>query len=279
MSDRGSGAEAINALCCKRHVMELVIPSTLGITQRDRKLQVQQIGWLARTAAIFGAEQITIYRDDDPKADEERNAEIMEKYLSYAECPPYLRKQLIPRDPDLEYANILPPLQIISHGYSEQFREGAVVDQQDGTATVDIGKDDTIELPVDLPADTRITVMQTDSGWEPIDPADIDGFWTYTVENTRDDLGTVLERRERPVIGTSAHGDPLTAYRDADHGRDAVVVFGSAWRGIYDLIERGDCSEDQFDGIYDFIPGQETKTVRTSEAVGIVLGIINAFQQ
>lgn len=262
--------------------MELLVPSTYAINERDERLKVQRIGNLARAAATFGVDTITIYRDEDPKADEERNAEIMEKYLQYAETPPYLRKSLIPHDPDLQYANILPPLQIMSHGYSERFREGAIIDSGNGTLTVEVGLDEPVA--VQIPEGTvveegaRVTTMQTENGWELIEPHDIDGFWTFDIRNDRRDLGAVFEETTVPVIGTSAKGDPLSTYRDSDYVHsDIALVFGSAWRGIYELIERGDCRAEQFDGMYNFIPNQHTKTVRTGEAVPVVLGIVNAF--
>lgn len=260
--------------------MELFIPSTFAINERDNKLLVYRVGNLARTAAIFGVDTITIYRDDDPKADEERNAELMEKYLQYAETPPYLRKALIPRDPDLKYANILPPLQILSHGYTEEFREGVITRHEDSGSVVDVGMDDPVTVDTAVEEGSRVTVMNTGDGWEVIDPRGIEGFWTFTVENDRRNLGEILADRENPIVGTSAQGEPFAAFKDSEYtARDDIgLVFGSAWRGIYDLIDRGDCTEDRFDGIYNFVPGQHTKTVRTSEAVPIVMGVINALR-
>lgn len=263
--------------------MELLVPSTYAINERDDRLKVQRIGNLARAAAIFGVDTITIYKDEDPKADEERNAEIMAKYLQYAETPPYLRKELIPHDPDLQYANILPPLQVISHGYEDRFREGAIIDAGDEAVTVEVGLDDPVTVPiaddVEVEEGVRVTVMESEDGWEFIDPRNIDGFWTFTVRNERRELGELLEETPLPVVGTSAKGDAIDTYNASDHvHQDIAVVFGSAWRGIYELIDRGDCQEDQFDGIYNFIPDQHTKTVRTGEAVPVVLGIINALQ-
>lgn len=259
--------------------MELLIPSTFGTNERDEKLLVQRISNLARAIAIFGVDHVTIYKDEDPKADEERNAELIEKYLGYAECPPYLRKQLIPRDPDLEYASILTPLQILSHGYSDEFREGAVMDVENGESVINAGLDDPVTLPYELEEDARVTLMQQDGDWTPIDYRDLDTFWTFTVQNLRQPLGEILDERSVPVIGTSVKGEGISAFQQADHSdrEDAVIVFGSAWRGIYELCDRGDCEEDQFDGIYNFVPHQHTETVRTSEAVPIVLGIINAL--
>ncbi len=257
--------------------MKVYIPSTYGVDQRDEKLKIVTFGKLARTLSIFGVDEVVIYRDDDPKADEERNAELLEKYLGYAECPPYLRKALIPRDPDLQYASILPPLQILSHGYSDEFRE-AVVAEAGEVSVLDAGLDEPVEVAEHLPEGERVTLHMEP---EPrvIDPSGIEGFWTWTVESTREDLGGALAAETRPVIGTSRQGEPLDAFADTRFvDEDVAVVFGSPWRGIYDLAERGDVSEDMFAGIYDFVPGQQTKTVRTDEAVPIVLSVMNALR-
>lgn len=257
--------------------MQLFIPSTFAINERDEKLLVARINTLARSAAIFGVEQVTIYQDRD-QSDEERNAELMEKYLSYAECPPYLRKALIPKDPDLQYASIMDALQILSHGYSNQFREGVVTKSGGGVSRIDVGLENAVTVQEEMTEGKRVTVMNQNDKWEPIDHADITGFWSFTVESERKPLGKVLPG-DVPVIGTSVHGEPLSAFRGAGVlEQEFAVVFGSAWRGIPDLVERGDCTEEQFSGMYNFVPEQHTKTVRTEEAVPIVLGVINALR-
>lgn len=258
--------------------MHLLIPSTYAIDERDDRLRVQTYGRLARAAAIFGVDHITIYRDDDPKSDEQENARLLKKYLEYAECPPYLRKALIPYDPDLEYANIMPALQIISHGYSDEFREAVVEQVEDGESVLDAGLDADVRVSEPLSEGERITLHM---GEEPtvIDPDAIEGFWTFTVEETRDDLGTVIDGLEQPVIGTSRKGEPLSSFAESRFvHEDVALAFGSAWRGIPALIDRGDCTGDQFAAMINFVPGQETKTVRTAEAVPVTLGITNALR-
>ncbi len=259
--------------------MQLLVPSTYGLDHRDDKLKVTAYGRLARAAAIFGVEQITIYRDDDPKADEARNAELLRKHLEYAECPPYLRKELIPHDPDLEYASILPALQTLSHGYTDEFREAAVTDADGGTATLDAGLDDPVTVDTPLEEGARVTLMRDGDTWTVVDRDAIDGFWTFTVTERRDALGDVIDDLPVPVIGTARQGDPVSDFRDSRFvDEDVAIAFGSAWRGLPALIERGDLTADQLTGIYNFIPAQHTKTVRTDEAVPIVLGIFNALR-
>ncbi|MCJ7478576.1 MAG: hypothetical protein MUP63_00160 [Candidatus Nanohaloarchaeota archaeon QJJ-7] len=259
--------------------MEILIPSTFGLDERDEKLKVYKFGELARAISIFGVEQVTIYRDEDPKSDEEGNAELLKKHLEYAETPPYLRKALIPHDEDLSNASILPALQIISHGYSDRFREAVVDESGGGTSVLNAGLDEPVELDEDLTEGERLT-LSTEEEPHVIDRDSIEGFWTFDVRNERKDLGEVVEDLDNPVVGTSRQGDPLTSFiygRGMDE--DFALAFGSAWRGLYDLEERGDLDTDNLEGTYNFAPGQHTKTVRTSEAVPIVLGVINALRQ
>ncbi len=259
--------------------MHVLVPSTFGLDERDDRLKVYKYGALARAVSIFGVDRVTVYRDEDPRADEEENAELMRKYLEYAETPPYLRKQLIPKDPDLQYASVLPALQIVSHGYSDEFREAAVLESGEGASVLDAGLEEDVEVPVELEEDERVTLRMLEEGAEVIDYRDITGFWTFEVVNDRRSLGEILGEEERPVIGTSRHGEELSSFASSRFvDEDVALVFGSAWRGIPDLIERGDCSEDDVAGMFNFVPGQETKTVRTSEAVPIVLGVINALR-
>ena len=107
--------------------MEVLIPSTFAGEERDNKIFTFKVGQLARIIGIFGVNKVTIYRDYDKKLKDKLNAQKIEKTLKYIECPPYLRKFLIPFDKDLKDANVLPALQIPSHGYSEEFREGYVI--------------------------------------------------------------------------------------------------------------------------------------------------------
>ena len=253
--------------------MELLVPSTFGADERDMKVRAVKYGILARTASIFGAEKITIYEDPDDKLDTRRSAEIIEKYLNYAETPPYLRKKLIPFDEDLKYANILPALQIDSHGYSDRFREALITEVNDGVAKAEAGLENPVTVYGEFDEGQRVTLkMIGDGDAKVIDSSELDRYWTFKVVNDSRDLGEVLEEKEGTVIGTSAHGDD---YRETKLGSEEImdghIVFGSAWRGIPSMAKRGDVSMDAFDHMLNFVPEQNTRTVRTEEALMICL--------
>lgn len=251
--------------------MELIVPSTFGADERDMKMRAVKYGFLARAASIFGAEKITIFEDEDDSINTDRSSELLKKYLEYAETPPYLRKKLIPFDEDLKYANILPALQTTSHGYSDNFREAYVKNVENGEATVEAGLEEDIKVYGDLEEGQRITVkMIGEREGKVIDSDELDTYWTYEVSNTGKKLGSVLEKRDATVLGTSAHGDD---YRETEFetSGEISIVFGSAWRGIPSLVDRGDVDRDQFDHLLNLVPEQNTRTVRTEEALMICL--------
>lgn len=261
--------------------MDLLIPSTFAADERDMKLRVAKYGMLARSASIYGVDRIIIYQDEDPKIDEEESVELMEKYLNYAETPPYLRKQLIPHDEDLKYANIMPALQIISHGYSDNFREAVVEENDDGELTLEAGLSSPVTAYGDLEEGERATLLMTsEEEGKIISRDEIDGFWTFDIENRREKLGEVIEDLDKPVVVTASSGDPAKEVEDElTDLDDHALVFGSAWRGIPLMIERGDLERSQIDMMVDFVPEQQTKTVRTEEALPICLGIIEYLRK
>lgn len=263
--------------------MKILIPSTFSAEERDKKIQVKKIDLLARAASIFGVETIIIYKDKDPKVEEEENAKLLEKYLLYAETPPYLRKKLIPYDPDLKYANILSPLLIPSHGYSEKYREAYIKEKQGEKAVLDAGLEE--DLVGNMPEEEkgeRVTIKRLgETKCKRVSEEEIPGFWTFTIKNYRESLHKILKRLERHfIIGTARKGGDIREQFNTIKNRDlsgVAIVFGSAWRGLYDLMERGDLRKEDFDLILNTIPNQTTRTVRTEEAIFITLGILNVL--
>lgn len=264
--------------------MEVLIPSTFAAEERDPKLKTLKIGRLARAIAIFGIEQVTIYKDQDPKLDERRNATILRKVLNYAECPPYLRRDLIPLDDDLQYANVLPALKIPSHGYPQseqqkQYREAVVKEKRGSKAVLDAGLEEKVAAH-GFKTGERVTVRLKETGVaEKVDQGQIPGFWTYEVNVGGQTLGQLLQGKDKAIVGTSRYGSPLEEAReDLKALEDYVLVFGSAWRGLYTMIDREQgLAKEDFDLIVNTIPGQNVSTVRTDEALLVSLGILNSL--
>lgn len=261
--------------------MDLLLPSTYGADERDMRIKAVKYGMAARAASIHGIDRIIIYKDPDDRIDEERNGDLLQKHLEYAECPPYLRKELIPYDEDLQYANILPALQIISHGYSDRFREAVVTDVDEGELELKAGMERPLKAYGEQEEGERVTVqILEDDQARIIDREAIDGFWTFEIDRRDQELGEVINELDKPVLATAFEGDPVNEHRDEIASPDDLaVVFGSAWRGIPAMAERGDLERGQLDMELNFVPGQETKTVRTEEALYTCLGILNVIRE
>lgn len=267
--------------------MEILIPSTFGSDERDKRLQVEKVGRILRACAIFGISRITIYRDVDSKIDEKENSEFLEKNLKYGACPPYMRKEVFPLDEDLKYANIIPPLRIPSHGYPQtekqkKYREAIVTEKRGNKAILNAGISKKIATQGLMKGD-RVTIqLEGKNSCKTLEKDQIPNFWNINVENKRKDLGALLEMREdKTIIGTSRKGDSLNSHRDELkelNTEEVCIAFGSAWRGIYELAERDNFPIELFDIIINTVPGQNTKTVRTEEAILITLGVLNTLK-
>lgn len=60
---------------------------------------------------------------------------FLARILQYCECPQYLRRKFFPMHPDLQFAGLLPPLDMPHHlrrGDVAAFREGVVVERKEG---------------------------------------------------------------------------------------------------------------------------------------------------
>ncbi|MGZ4892149.1 MAG: putative RNA uridine N3 methyltransferase, partial [Halobacteriota archaeon] len=76
-------------MCKDAPKIQLAVPSSLTIETADHKIKTYKVGQVARAAAIFGVQRVTIYRDaayDDSR--------FIASILQYMEAPQYLRKLL-----------------------------------------------------------------------------------------------------------------------------------------------------------------------------------------
>lgn len=68
---------------------------------------------MARAGAIFKVDEVIVY--DDTGGHGTNGCEQMARVLQFLECPQYLRKDLFPIHPDLQYAGLIAPLDIPHH--------------------------------------------------------------------------------------------------------------------------------------------------------------------
>ncbi|MFQ5950932.1 MAG: putative RNA uridine N3 methyltransferase, partial [Candidatus Geothermarchaeales archaeon] len=137
---------------------------------------------------------------------------------------------------------------------------------------------------------SRVTVEITDIRRSDLFGRIIDGrqlseYWGYDVHSPTSGLKELLQGFQGSLrILTSKFGDDVPSVWDklliALKACDSIVVaFGGPQRGVHEIIglERGK-SPRLGEFILNTVPGQNTETVRTEEAVSISLGLLNLLR-
>lgn len=142
--------------------VSIALPGSILEAYSSQKDMTLFIGQIARYVAIFGIDEVIIYNEKGKFEEQQDPAELTKdlniffgNVLQYCEAPPYLRKALFPRHPDLQYAEILPPLGIDSHKTDLlKYKEGVMVKRNQ----VNIGLKEVCYVDRELEKDTRVTV-------------------------------------------------------------------------------------------------------------------------
>ncbi len=265
----------------------ILIPSSLTMESRDRRVNTLKVGWIARAAAVFRVDRIVIYRD--PEFDDSRFISLV---LDYMDTPQYLRKLLIPRREELRHVGMLPPLRTAHHPVNSkaeelktgEYRVGAVVESvgSDGGAWVEIG----IDRPIPLRTtgqfqkgqrlDVRIFSRKPLAA-EPVDRKEIPHYWGYETEVVDSLQGYLASKEGLSVLLTSRRGrvvSPALLER-LGQKRDLVVAFGSPSQGLDAFLSRE--ALDRYDMI-NTIPHQGTETVRLEEAIFATMALLNLMR-
>jgi predicted SPOUT superfamily RNA methylase MTH1 len=268
----------------------ILIPSSLTMESRDRRVNTLKVGQIARAAAVFRVNRIVIYRD--PEFNDSRFISLV---LRYMETPQYLRKLLIPRKEELRHVGTLPPLRTQHHPIDSrseslkigEFRVGAVVESvgSDGGVWVEIGINRPIPLrtngkyPVGQRLDVRI-FSHNPLAAEPVDQKEIPHYWGYETEITDSLEGYLASKSDAFVVLTSRNGkavkpEILQKVEQSGQMRDLAVVFGSPARGVDAFLSKE--SMERYEMI-NTIPHQGTQTVRVEEAVFATLALLNLMR-
>lgn len=272
--------------------ISFAIPSSIVSEAPDLREKTRKIGYIGRAAAIFRVEEILVYRDDDYE-----NLKLVETILSYLETPPYLKRRLIPRNPLLRYAGILPPLKTPHHVhpriFNTRYREGIVTSTTANGSIVDIGLDKQGLVPkVKLRVGSRVTVKVKGINrdryiLELVDRESIDIYWGYKLEtyNSMEDMLREATRKYDVVIGATKKGEILyniekQLMNNLVEKNKVLIVFGGPKHDIDEIASKeGVDIKEYCDYLVNFIPRQGVESVRTEEAILIVLGIINYLKE
>ena len=266
--------------------LSIFIPNSFLSESKDLKIRTYKVGILGRALAIFQADNVVIYNDDNVKnEDGENDGRFIAEVLSYMNTPQYLRKQAFPIKAELKHVGILPPLRTPHHPVNSQpdvgdYRQGFTVKRNKKGTFVDIGMDKLAfckeQLTVKKIFDFKITkIAKKEVIVTPDKPDDV--YWGYNVISSNKSLKNSLKLiKPNLVIETTRYGDYIDSIFDelkhkVDECNSIAILFG----GPYSSIQE-DVSGQNWDLIkLNTIPDQGTETVRTEEAVVATLSLFN----
>ncbi len=266
--------------------LSIAIPSTVLDVEPSLLLKTLRIYQFIRYSSIYGVKELAIYNDGFiDNVLHNRYVTLFRKISRYLLTPPYLRRKLVPLDNDLRYVGVLPPLRLEIYDVSRRGRIGEkrigyIVDHVKGL--VDIGLSKTFRLINKCREHGNYVYVCIKNMHPPIveclDTKPYMGPSLVFYES----FSRVIEEyrgREYLLIATSRYGS-IPTYRELTSILDVydkiLVLFGAPRRGLYEIAEKnGYVLEEIVDYIWNTIPGQRVKTIRTEEALLSTLAIFN----
>ena len=235
------------------------------------------MGMVARAAAIFNVQNIYIYTYGSPRRSD---LELMRKVLEYAVAPPYLKRRAFRLDRHLRYVGLLPPVNLPVH-QRRKLRPGdvveGIVDRWDGhSSLVYVGEGRYVKVPRPYPLGKRLLVRveapthrpDTYRGHAAAGPPPS----TYMGYNVRViGLRDLFGEAHDTVVLTGREGRSVCGGLEV-RGR-TLVVFGSPREGVDEILAREGLKVEA--PLINFVPGQGVETIRTEEAIYIVLAVLH----
>ena len=273
--------------------LAVAIPaSTISDTPHLRE-KTAKIGLIGRAAAIFKVDEIIVYQDN-PKANQSRELDLIALLLNYLETPQYLRRRLFKIEPDLQFAGILPPLRTPHHPLSGklrdlrigEYREGLVLSQTKEGLLVDIGVEQPAVLrEIQYGVGDRLTLqiinVSTRVEVQAANRDDVPLYWGFKVRvEKRSFVQFVKDREFDLTIATAKLGSKFEVVageieKKWSRSQHVLVAFGAPSRGLHEIAkEEGAKLESIVDFVINTIPEQGTATVRTEEALFASLAIL-----
>lgn len=284
----------------RKYTVSIAVPASILVeTCIKDSLRTYVVGQIARAANIYSVDEIVVYddkcwkKDITSKAEIEDFIEMMQVLLEYQECPQYLRKHMFQFHHHLKNVGVLNALNSPHHLRVNQwceYREGVVLEKSNKSVSyVDIGLSTDVSINQALQPGLRVTVQLPPEAQEmkrpygsvvsPNEPREKAGYyWGYTVR-VANSLSEVVAGSRFPdgydlLIGTSDKGEDVrkVTFPEFTH---ALIVFGGV-EGLESAIEADtDLEATEPSHLFDFYvntcPLQQTRTVRTEEAVLISL--------
>jgi predicted SPOUT superfamily RNA methylase MTH1 len=268
-------------------LLSIAIPDSVFADERDSlRGKTIKTGLIARSASIFGVSRIYVYRDSS--ANYERDYITFRTILEYAETPPYLRKALVPRTKDLEFAGLLTPLRTPSHLVEAVPKLGevreAVLKIQNNALLADIGAKELAIFEGRGHAGQRVTVRV--KALSPlrviVEGRPTDLHWGYEVRRAPTLARFLRSVHFELVVLTSRLGQPVNEcweefFQRSKSAPQKLFCFGSPLAGIQEMLKQDGASVKDFPGhlLLNMFPSQNVETIRLEEAVLGSLAISN----
>ncbi|MEE0938630.1 putative RNA uridine N3 methyltransferase [Methanobrevibacter sp.] len=266
--------------------LSIFIPNSFLSESKDLKIRTYKVGILGRALAIFQADNVVIYNDDNVKNEDGKDdGKFIAEVLSYMNTPQYLRKKAFPIKAELKHVGILPPLRTPHHPVNSQpdvgdYRQGFTVKRNKKGTFVDIGMDDLAfckeQLSVKKIFDFKITkIAKKEVIVTPDKPDDV--YWGYNVISSNKSLKNSLKLiKPNLVVETTRYGDYIDSIFDelkhkVDECNSIAILFGGPYSSIQEDVSGGNWDLLKVNTI----PNQGTETVRTEEAVVATLSLFN----
>lgn len=274
--------------------LSVLLPTSLVADAPNLQHKTIKVGLIGRALAIFRVGKVILYNDDDPRTkDQAAEAKLVATLLRYIETPQYLRKLLFPRERNLRYAGLLPPLRTPHHPLSDErikpgeHREAVVIRSDKHGSTLEIGLRERGVTNERLKIGQRLTVKLGERLDEDRTPVirvareHVNEYWGYEVSLAKNLSDALKYSKADYIIGTSRYGKNLyEAVRgiESSNPMSVAVAFGGPYKGLFEICERqGVDAKELFDIVINTIPQQGTATVRTEEALVVTLGLLNVL--
>ncbi|RMF31581.1 MAG: methylase [Candidatus Nitrosothermus koennekii] len=248
------------------------------IEEKSRKA-----AFIARSISIFRVTRVIIYHEDGS------DGKLLKLILEFMNTPPYLRKKLYRRMPELKASGLFEPLKTPHHKpYKRledvkigEIRQGIVV-RRKGMLYADLGLDRLIPLESNVKERTIINAIITSEypnlRCRVAKDEEIKEYWGYDVI-FYSKLSNILEKFSDLIILTSRKGKLAYKYEDlirdeSKKNNRIIIVFGSTKKGIHEILRKEGYSK-RLKHVYNFFPEQGVETIRLEEAILGSLAILN----
>jgi predicted SPOUT superfamily RNA methylase MTH1 len=267
----------------------VALPTNILSTESGLMLKTIKIYQVIRYSSIFGVDELIFYRDPFTKrSDHDKYCVLIEKIWRYLLTPPYLRRKLIPLDNDLRYVGLLPPLRLEVFDVSREVKTGdkrlGFVFRMKNKLLVDVGLNKPFRIEAGnccegdiafveiVDVSTRRAICLDERPYRgPI----------LVFEDSFRDLMRKYRGLYHVLIATSRYGKipSIRELVETVRAGDLLIIFGGPHKGLYDIAKAEKISVGEvFDHVWNTMPGQKVKTIRSEEALLSTLALINMFR-